>query len=307
VTTASGLATEVRPRMGTLLAVTVPRDKTERVRRWMTLAFETVRRWERVMSRHDPVSDLSRLNRRAGREPWLTSPALARALKTARHLAARTDGAFDPTVLPLLEAWRAAADGDRPPSMQALARTSRRVGWRRIAVSGARIGLAAGTRIDLGGIGKGLALDAVVARLERAGCRSAALNFGESSVVAVGRPTRRPWRVVLRDRDRGLAGEFTLEDRACSTSAILGRTLRVGRRRVGHIVDPRSGTPLTASAQVTVLAGSATVAEALSTALLVLGRDRVDEIARRFDADVCWLDDAGCRTTPGFRLRRIAG
>src|SRR5207253_6872060 len=120
------------------------------------------------------------------------------------------------------------------------------------------------------------------------------------------RTPRGRWRVALRHPEGGFAGEFALDDRACSTSATWGQTVRLGRTVLGHIVDPRTGKPLRRHAQVTVLAPSATVAEALSTALLVLGPRALHDVARDFGIDACWIDRLGIRTTPGFGIRRAA-
>ena len=100
-------------------------------------------------------------------------------------------------------------------------------------------------------------------------------------------------------------GEFTLDEQACSTSGTWGQTTRLGSAVLGHIVDPRSGQPLRRRAQVTVLAPSAAVAEAASTALLVLGHRALDDFARNHGVDACWIDHAGIRTTPGFALHRV--
>lgn len=257
------------------------------------------------MSRHDPASDLSRLNGRAAMRTPLRSAELAPVLRTACELSHRLDGAFDPTVAPVLDLWRRAARCGTPPSRAALRRARCRVGAQSIRVTDTLIVLERrGMSLDLGALGKGLALDAIAAALRRDGCRSGLLNFGESSLLAIGRPPGRRWRVVLRNPFGGFAGEFALGGRACSTSATLGQRLRVGGRVLGHIIDPRTGHPLRRAAQVTVLARSAAVAEAVSTALLVLGRHAVDGIAARMAVDVCWIDRDGVYTTPWFLLRR---
>jgi thiamine biosynthesis lipoprotein len=179
----------------------------------------------------------------------------------------------------------------------------RHVGWEAITIRGERVGLARrGAALDLGAFGKGVALDRIATRLRRERCGAALLNFGESSLVAIGRSPRQPWRVLLRHPVGGFAGEFPLRDRACSTSGTRSRAWGRGRRRVSHVVDPRTGRPLRALAQVTVLAPSAAKAEALSTALLVLGRPALAAAARRFNVDVCWIDAAGMWLSPRFPL-----
>lgn len=305
----SGLTvlTHIRPRMGTLLALSMPAAGFDEHGCHARAAFDVAARLERIMSRHEATSDLNRLNSAAGCPAALRSAELARILRTARNLSRRLEGAFDPTVGAVLDLWRRAARCGHSPSVASLERVIARVGSEAISVSGDRVTLLrTGMSVDLGGFGKGLALDQIASALRRDGCASAFLNFGESSLLAIGRQPGGWWRVVLRDPFGGFVGDFTLRDRACSTSATFGQRLRVGSRTVGHIIDPRTGQPLTRAAQVTVVAASAATAEAASTALLVLGRDAVDRIAHRLHVDVCWIDRAGIYTTPCFVLRRAA-
>jgi FAD:protein FMN transferase len=284
--------------MGTLLALSLP-AAAPRHRRWVELTFATAAACERVMSRHDPDSDLNRVNRLAGRAALVRSPDLAAALATARAWAERTGGGFDPTVAPVLDEWRRASRRGSAPAAGRLRAARHRVGWEAITVRGERVGLARrGAALDLGAFGKGAALDRITATLRRERCGAALLNFGESSLAAIGGR----WRVLLRDPAGGFVGEFPLRDRACSTSGSFGQTWGRGPRRVSHVVDPRTGRPLRTAAQVTVLARSAAKAEALSTALLVLGRPALPAAARRFGVDVCWIDAAGVWLSPRFPL-----
>jgi thiamine biosynthesis lipoprotein len=290
--------TQVRPRMGTLLALSLPDDAID-ARRWAAIVFDTAAACEHVMSRHDRSGDLGHLNRLAGCGTFLHAPELARILRSARRWAERTGGGFDPTVAPLLDAWRRAGRRGQAPAPTTVRMARQLLGWRTIDVRGDQVRLLrAGATLDLGGFGKGVALDRIARALRRERCPGALLNFGESSLMAIGGP----WRVVLRHPDRGFAGEFSLRDRACSTSGTLGRTLGRGRGRVSHVLDPRRGRPLRRHAQVTVLARSAAAAEALSTALLVLGRPGLAPVMRRFDVDVCWIDGAGTWLSPRFPL-----
>ncbi len=294
---------QIRPRMGTLLAVTIraPAPIADRAAR---RAFDLAADLERVMTRFEPASALTRINRGAGR--FVTVPVeLARLLALSRRLARLTGGAFDPTCAPLVDLWRAPTRRRAPPSREAVASARERVGWQALQVRGRRVRLAeAGMALDLGGIGKGWAADRIARALRRAEGLSALVNFGESSLVAVGRSRGQGgWPVLLRHPLGGVAGAFTLAAGACSTSASLGRAWRVGRRVAGHVIDPRSGRPLAVPAQVTVLARSAAVAEAASTALLVLGRSALRRVARRLRVEACWIDGDGMVATAGFGLR----
>ena len=302
----TGCITRVRPRMGTLLAVSLYGVDARSEPLEMREAFEIAQRCETVMSREMPTSELNRLNRRAGRTVGIVSPELATVLRAARRLAAATEGAFDPTIDALLRLWRHAERRGAAPAPADLAAACARVDWRAIDVQDARVSLRRrGVRLNLGAFGKGVALDRIACDLGRRGV-SGLLNFGESSLRSVGRAPAKGWPILLRHPGGGFAGRFVLREGACSTSAVYGQAFRLGHRRIGHVLDPRRGTPVRADAQVTVLAASAAVAEAASTALLVLGARAVDRIADRLRVAVCWIDRAGVRTTPGFTLERTA-
>ena len=292
----ASLVTHVRPRMGTLLAASLP----ERSASHLATVFETAAACEQLMSRHRAESALSRLNRLRA----LSCRELAATLGAARTLAEATAGAFDPTVGPLVDLWRDASRRRARPGRRQLAAALDAVGWSGLRIQGARIALARSrAAVDLGGFGKGVALDRMAARLRRQGCRAGILNFGESSLLALG---RRRWRVALRHPRGGHVGEFVLSEGACSTSATFGQTLTVGSRSLSHVLDPRSGRPVPWMAQVTVIATSASVAEAASTALLVSGRRAMADLPGRLDVEACWIDDRGILTTAGFPLATVA-
>ncbi len=169
---------------------------------------------------------------------------------------------------------------------------------------GAAAELLAGASVDLGGIGKGFALDRMRAELRRAGIDSALLSFGRSSVWAVGAPPgEEGWRLLVQGSGEGFAGLVTLRDRAFSVSGSLGQWSEIGGVTYGHVIDPRSGVALTRRRQAAVVAADATRAEALSTALVVLGeREGLALVAQLADAEAMWIDEQG-RTwmSPGWQ------
>ena len=292
--------------MGTWLALSFAPGSGEHTR-LPSIAFDLAAKLDRRMSRHDAGSDLSRVNRRAGTAGSLRAPELARILRLATRFCRRLDGAFDPTIGPLVDLWRSAATSGRRPSQRALDEARARVGPGVLRIAGDRVALARkGAALDLDGFGKGLALDRIAAALRHACAGPGILNFGESSLIAVGRIPRRGWPVLLRDPFGGFAAWLSLREGACSTSSTIGRPIVIGGAPVGDIIDPRTGEPALRRAQVTAIAASAAAAEAISTALLVLGREAVDEVARRMAADVCWIDRRGVHTTARFPLARRA-
>ncbi len=255
---------------------------------------------ERISTRFHPESDLSRLNRRAGQGPQPVHPDLARLLRESRDHARLTQGSFDITVGPLVELWVEAAREGRRPEAAALERARMRVGFERLRVDvGAATAelLTAGMSVDLGGIAKGFALDELVIALRRASVKSALLSFGQSSIHALGSPPgEEGWRVLLRDASDGFAGVATLRDQALSVSGSLGQGSLIGGRRYGHVIDPRSGEPLTRRRVAAVTASSGARAEALAKGLLILGEEEgIALLEQLADAEGLLIDAEGAR------------
>lgn len=259
--------------MGTLLELTLYGPDAAALHETLQDVTQLVERLEAGMSRHDAASDVSRLNRAAGGAPLPVDPAVADILRQALHYAQLTRGAFDVTVGPLVALWTRAAERDALPEPEALERARARVAADGIELhADGRVALRSGTSLDLGGLAKGYALDRALSLLEAPRVASALLNFGQSSSWAVGAPPGAAgWRLLVRAPGGGFAGVITLRDQALSVSGSLGQWSEIGGRRFGHVLDPRSGWPLTRRRQALVVAPSASLAEALSTALLVLG------------------------------------
>ena len=223
------------------------------------------------LSAFDPGSDVCEVNSLAATRPVRTDPRLVALLGRCCELWEATAGAFDVTVGSLMRRWGfrgPASDGDdRPPvwGMQHLI-----LDRDACTVAFARSGLS----IDLGAVAKGYALDQAGEILRACGVGGALLHGGTSSVLAVGlSPTGEPWRVEVRNPDRctGSPTVIELADRALGVSAAHGRTLESGDASYGHVMDPRSGEPVASSSAAAVAGPSATDADALATALLVLG------------------------------------
>jgi len=299
------LVSDGRPAMGTVLEIELAARDEAAGRATLERCFERVAGLERLFTRFDPGSALSRLNQAAGGAPLDVDPALARILADARAYAELTRGSFDPTVGPLVALWGEAARRGKPPRPGTLAAALTRVGWDGIEVSPetSRARLARPRMsVDLGGIAKGWALDRVGEILAAEGVTSAFASFGGSSFLALGAPPGEPgWRVLLRDASDGFAGELRLRDRSLAVSGSLGQSIEIAGRAYGHVIDPRRGEPLERAAEAAVVAPSGALAEALGKALLVLGEEEgialVEELA---GAEAFWIDATG-------RSRRTSG
>ena len=286
--------------MGTVLEIALYTPSRDAAHALLDQLFARSGQLERISSRFHPESDLSRLNRRAGQGPQPIHPDLARLLSESRDHARLTQGSFDITVGPLVELWVEAAREGRRPEASALERARARVGFERLRVdveaTTAEL-LTPGMSVDLGGIAKGFALDELVIALRRASVKSALLSFGQSSIHALGSPPgEQGWRILLRDASDGFAGVATLRDQALSVSGSLGQSSLIGGRRYGHVIDPRSGEPLTHRRVAAVTAASGARAEALAKGLLILGEEEgIALLERLVDAEGLLIGAEGAR------------
>lgn len=238
-------------------------------------AFQETARLERVMSSWDTASEVSVLNARAGAGPQPVSRDLAAVVHEATALCSLTAGSFDATVGSAVHAWGFDTEAPTKPAPGRARQAASRIGCDRVSVRSEppAITLEPDTHIDLGGIGKGYAVDRALAILRAQGVTRAKLDFGSSSLGFVGRMDG-GWPVVVadpRNRDRPLVS-FRVVEGAVSTSGQRERSFIRNGHRYGHIFDPRTGMPVQSRLLlVTVIAPEAALADGLSTALFVMG------------------------------------
>jgi thiamine biosynthesis lipoprotein len=247
------------------------------------VGFAEMARLEKLWSTWLPASDISRLNRAAGREAVAVAPETVAILERALAGSRATAGVFDVTFAPLAEVWRfdTPPGSHRPTKLAAVpseadieARLAR-IGWR-----GLHVDRAAGTAkldrpgmlVNLGGIGKGAAVDRVVAELRRRGFRDFTVQLG-GDLYCAGNNGARPWRVgIAHPRQPGqVLAAVAVHDAAFSTSGDYERFALIDGRRYHHIMDLRTGWPATASQSATVLAPTAIDAEIFTKTAFILG------------------------------------
>jgi thiamine biosynthesis lipoprotein len=255
-----------------------------------------VRRLELQFSLYQPDSAICALNRTA----FLASPEadMVTLLKASLSFAELTDGAFDPTVQPLWQLYSDHFSAGQPdpkgPSGNRLADALAKVGHRGLLVGPDRIALVKrGAAITLNGIAQGYATDCVVRALRDAGLSTTLVNMGEIRAIGA-RPDGTPWRVGLSDPDRpgALVETIDLVDRAVATTAGAGfRFDATGR--FTHLFDPATGRSPALYRTVSVVAPTATEADALSTAFSMMPMDRIRDIVSSRPAVQARLIDAG--------------
>ncbi len=261
-------------------------------------ALDEIERLEAQLSLFRPTSEIARLNRDAARGPLKITPPVFHLLAHARALWELTAGAFDPTIGPLMGLWGFRGGMVRAPAPAELAKARAAVGMDKVELNPADFTVRfshPGVKLDLGACGKGFALDRAVGLLREAGVTRALIHGGTSSVFGLGHQADgRPWKVTLpaapalellpagpeEDGERVLA-EFELTDTALGISAVSGRVAAAAAGNCwGHVLDPRTGEPVRRATLAAVVLPSAFEADALSTALLVLGEAGLPRLRR---------------------------
>ena len=274
--------------MGTEFAIdiyAVDQDSAETV---MNLAFDEIDRLDDLLSNYRPSSELSRINREASTGPVITDPETFHFLDRSLFWSRQSDGAFDITVGPLLHAWGFFFHNGRIPSDAELTALRDRVGWQHVVLAPATRSVTflppRQMELDPGSIGKGFAVDRVVALLREQSVTSAFISAGSSTLYAIGAPPGAAgWPVNIPDpRHAGtIFSTILLRDSSLSTGACTEKFFIQNGHRYCHIFDPRTMRPVEGMLQTSVISPSATDSDALSTVVFVLS---AKESLRALDA-----------------------
>jgi len=273
--------------MGTYMMATVYAPDEESGRRAIAAAFARVEEIEAATSHYRETSDISKLIAAAGGPPMPVSRDLWAVLRRSAEVSAETDGAFDPTIGPLMALWKKTWRKGKAPSEAETAAAKALVDWRAVRLAPdapqAQL-LKKGMSLDLGGIGKGYAVDQALAVLRERRIPAALVDMG-GNVAAYGAPPERPaWLVGIRDPSRPgkiLPKPLKLLNQGVATSGDYEQFGTVAGRRYSHILDPRTGKPLEGMTSVTVVAKDGTTADGYSTALSVLGPEKALAFAEK--------------------------
>lgn len=269
-----------RPAMGTVFEIVLPFGHgvpTSTIHEALDLIDEL----EEQLTIYRPTSEVSDLNRRASHQAVNVTSELFELLELSLRLSSETQGAFDITSGALVEAWGFVRGPKRVPSDTERAAALARCGWKHLQLQSdpSRVKYAIeGLQINLGSIGKGYALDRVAAFFrDRCPGQAVLLHGGKSSVLGIGSPPglARGWSVSIEhpwNPEQRIATIY-LQDQAMATSAATFKHLVHESKKLGHILDPRTGWPAQGTASATAIAGTAAVADALATAFYVLGTD----------------------------------
>ncbi len=243
-------------------------------------AFRRIRQLNAILSDYDPESELRRLCDTAGEGKAVSvSEDLWRVLVQAREMAERSEGAFDPTIGPVVRVWRLARAFQKMPPPELLDRTRALVDYRlmRLVPAERAVELTKrGMRLDLGGIAKGFAVQEALAVLRSHGVERAMIQAGGDLGLGAPPPDRPGWTIGIAPREPNGPPSFylCLSRTFVASSGDMWQFVVLDGKRYSHIVDPRTGLGLTDHSHVTVIGPDGMIADAMATAASVLGPEK---------------------------------
>ncbi|MCO6455878.1 MAG: FAD:protein FMN transferase [Pirellulaceae bacterium] len=305
-------ATEVH--MGTNVTIVVYAESPDTANPALRAAFERIRRVDEIMSDYREDSELNRLSRQSPTPaPVPVSPPLWTVLQAARELSEASDGAFDVTVGPLSRLWRRARRQKQFPAATRLAEARESVGYRLLKLHPRERAvelLGPRMQLDLGGIAKGYAADQALEELRQRGLPRALVNAGGDLAIGDPPPGEDGWKVGVAPLGPAEPPSRLLSLARCgvATSGDAWQFVEIDGQRYSHILDPRTGLGLTDHAGVSLIAADGMTADALASAVSVLGPEAglklVDRTAGAA-ALVVRVEHDGIKTYESLRFRKL--
>lgn len=251
-------------------------------------AFAEFKRIQKLSDRFDDNSQITAVNRAAGRQPVKVDPDVLAMLQEAKGVSAKVDGAFDVTIGALTDLWGIGHKGEFVPTAAEIEAVLPLVDYRQIVLDEAAQTAylpRAGMQLDIGGIGKGYAIDKAAAVLAAHGVKSALINAG-GDVRAIGnKPDGNPWRIGVQHprQSDGMIAKLALSEwDTMETSGDYQRYFMKDGVRYAHILDPKTGQQPRELASVTLVYRAPQAKDIASSAFMVLGLERSLEMLKRF-------------------------
>jgi FAD:protein FMN transferase len=300
--------------MGTIIRIVLYAPDATAADKASRAAFDRIAALDNAMSDYKPDSELMRLCRAAGGPPVKVSGDLFQVLAAAQELAARSDGAFDITVGPVVRLWRRARRRHGLPDPNRLAQALELVGYHDLLLDARQCTAQLrkpGMVLDLGGIAKGYAADEALSVLKKDGITSALVAAAGDIACSRPPPDRESWRIEIATPAPSArsADERThyllLHDAAVSTSGDAEQHLDLGGQRYSHIINPATGMALTGHRSVTVVASRGITADSYATAVCVLGPERGLRLVDSTDGMAALIVEASGQGLRYFQSRRL--
>ncbi len=297
--------TDSRLTLGTVVEITIMGEDRNRLEEALSAAFARISEIEKVTDRFTADSEITHINRRKDPRPIPVSPDMLEMVRISGSIADQTGGAFDITITPVFDLWGFDIGG-RLPKPEEIAGHLGLVDYHRVTLDPTHKTLTIidpAVRLNLDGIAQGYAARAARDVLLRFGVTSGVINVSGDMAI-IGDKAGKPWRIGVQDPRNGkkLVAVIKAEDIAIVTSGDYERCFFVDGVRYHHIIDPHTGYPARGCASVTVVTEDPAIADALSTAIFVLGPKKGIELAERLKTvDVLIVaDDGKISFTPGL-------
>ena len=278
------LLKETRMIMGTFAEVSIYSNDEKTAGKAVEEALNEMERMDRIMSNYRNDSELSQLNSKAAKSPVPCKGELLDVIEQSLYYSELSGGAFDITVSPIVTIWGFFNEKWQVPSDKEIERLLPAVSYKNIIINKGNDPKKPDTisfknpqtQVDLGAIGKGYAVDKAFTIVKKYGIQNACINLGGNMYVLGTPPGKDAWKVgVQHPRNRNeILGYLELKDEATATSGDYERFFEIKGKRYTHIIDPRTGRPVSDTIAVTVVAPTGTQVDALSTSVFVLGPEK---------------------------------
>ncbi len=247
------------------------------------IVFSEASRIEQLLSKYIESSEISRLNRTGKLK---VSPDTFYIIKKSKEFWQLSNGAFDITVAPIVALWGFSNQEYLVPSDKEIKSVLKLIGSDKIILHEKNYVVEfklPGMRIDLGGIAKGFALDCAVKKLKENNINSCLINAG-GQVYALGEKFGTPWKIAIKNpREPEISGTLELKNKSASTSGDYEQFFFKAGRRYCHIINPKTGYPADSRlVSVTVIMDEGLTADALSTAIFILGKEKGEKLLEKF-------------------------
>ncbi|MGB5698471.1 FAD:protein FMN transferase [Muriicola sp.] len=289
--------------MGTKFDITVVAESETKGSGYIDMAVNEIRRIEKLISSWDTESETSEINRNAGIQAVKVSSELFDLINRSLEISAITDGAFDISYASMDKIWVFDGSMKQMPSEEAITSSVEKVGYKNILLNKTdfTVYLAKkGMKIGFGGIGKGYAADKAKALLIQQGVTAGIINASGDMNTWGHQPSGEEWQVAITNplNKNKVFALLPIKEGAVVTSGNYEKFVRFNGIRYSHIIDPRSGYPSTGIISATVFAPSAELADALATAIFVMGVEvGLDRINQLPQIECVIIDDKGEITT----------
>lgn len=273
--------------MDTYMTLTAYGDKSSQA---LDAAENEIKRLDKLLSTGDDGSEISRINSSG---IGVVSEDTAALLGYSKRIYEETDGAFDITIYPLMKLWGFTEEKQSVPDSESISAALADTGFDKISYSGGKLTLGHGQGIDFGGIAKGYTSDRIMKIFSEYGIESGVVSLGGNVQCCGRKQDGSLWRCGITDPDHPedstqLAGVLSVSDKAVITSGGYERFFTENGKTYHHIMDPATGYPSESDlVSVSIVSSDATLADGLSTACFVMGREKAAqywrEHSREFD------------------------